>query len=193
MNRCGRTQIPIPRQSVTRITPSSSWNQRGLLLAEAQSKRILKEPNAGTLEFYRTRHTAETALAFPMNLVGHHILNHLAVRLDLVHGRGRSLAIRAKYGQTALTQWLKSSASIVAFWLSADPWARRTDAYGRNVRLLSHAEHHHAVGGHRHRVFPGIQLQVGVGPEISCMRGCRFQAQVRPLDGDLCGRAVAIK
>src|SRR5437868_2897073 len=100
-----------------------------------------------------------------MNLVGHHILNHLVVHLHLVPGRGRSSAIRAKEGQTALTQWLK--ASVVAFWLSAGPWTRRTDAYGCNFRLLSHAEHHHAVGGHRHQVFPGIQLQVAVGPEIS--------------------------
>src|SRR6267143_155819 len=128
-----------------------------------------------------------------MNLVGHHILNHLVVRLHLVPGRGRSLAIRAKEGQTALTQWLKSSASIIVYWWSTDPWTRLADAYGHNSRLLSHAEHYYAVGGHRHRVFPGIQLQFAVGPEISCMRGCRFQAQVRPLDGDLCGPAGAVK
>ena len=107
--------------------------------------------------------------------------------------RGRSLAIRAKEGQTAWKQWLKSSASIVAYWWSTDPRTRRADTYGCNFRLLDHAEHHHAVGGHHHRVFPGIQLQVAVGPEISCTRGCRFQAQVRPLDGDLCGRAAAVK
>ena len=36
----------------------------GTAVGQRHSKRILKEPNAGTLEFYRTRHTAETHSPF---------------------------------------------------------------------------------------------------------------------------------
>src|SRR6266481_1119092 len=61
--------------------------------------------------------------------------------------------------------------------------------------LLGDPEHHHAVRGHHHRVFRfrAIQFQIAVGPEISCTLGCRFQAKVRPLDGDFCGCAAAVK
>jgi len=63
--RQGNFVLMMSEGLFARITPSSSRNQRGLLLAEALNKRILKEPNDGTLEFYRTRHTVETHSPFP--------------------------------------------------------------------------------------------------------------------------------
>src|SRR6202521_6264659 len=53
----------------------------------------------------------------------------------------------------------------------------RTD--GRNFRLLTQAEHHYAVGGHRHRVLRPIWRAVAVCPRLSYTGGRRFHAQGR--------------
>src|ERR1700693_645499 len=67
-------------------------------------------------------------------------------------------------------------------------------AADRSFRLLSREEqHHHAVGGHRCRVFRPIRLQVAVGPEIADAHGCRLQAQIRPFNADPCSPSAAIK
>jgi hypothetical protein len=52
------------RVVIAPLTPETT----GQLLAQARSKRMFEDPNAGTLEFYRTRHVAETALTLRLFL-----------------------------------------------------------------------------------------------------------------------------
>src|SRR6266849_1526070 len=66
------------------------------------------------------------------------------------------------------------------------------NAADRSFRLLSRKEHH-AVGGHRYRIFRAIRLELAVRPEISDAHGCGFQAQIRPFNCDPCRRAAAVK
>src|SRR6266478_8091338 len=59
---------------ISRVTPSSSRNQRGLLLGRGTANAFLRSRTRAHSSLPNATHRRD-ALAFPMNLVGHHILN----------------------------------------------------------------------------------------------------------------------